>query len=112
MSFLNNYLCGIFLPCLLILLGIFFGIKLRFFYILHPIRTIKAILSNEKGGFRSLSVALAGTLGVGNITGVAAGILVGGAGSVFWLFVSSVFAMAVKYSECVLVGDAGLRGKV
>lgn len=102
MSFLNNCLCGILLPCLLILLGIFFGIKFRFFYILHPIKTIKAILSNEKGGFRSLSVALAGTLGIGNIMGVASAIILGGAGSIFWMWVSAICAMSLKYAEVFL----------
>ncbi len=55
-------------------------------------------------------LALAGTLGVGNITGVAFGILVGGAGSVFWLFLSGVFASVLKFAESALAKD-GAEGR-
>jgi AGCS family alanine or glycine:cation symporter len=60
---------------------------------------------------RSLLLALAGTLGVGNIYGVALGIMIGGEGSVFWLFVSSFFAMAVKYSESVVAVSDNSHGR-
>jgi len=48
---------------------------------------------------------LAGTLGVGNIVGVAVGIIVGGKGSVFWLILSSLFSMILKYSEASLTAQ-------
>ena len=102
MSLINHYLCGIFLPCFLMLSGIFFGIKYKFFYIFHPVKTVKTILTNQKGGFRSLSVALAGTLGVGNIVGVASAIILGGAGSIFWMWISALCAMSLKYTEVLL----------
>ena len=51
-------------------------------------------------------LALAGTLGVGNIFGVSAGILIGGAGSVFWIFISSFFSMVIKYAETLLAYDS------
>ncbi len=56
----------------------------------------------ERGGAVALAVALAGTLGVGNIAGVASAIALGGPGAVFWLWLSSVFAMVLKYAEAVL----------
>ncbi len=96
---INKYLCGIIMPILLVLVGIFFIFKLKFFYILHPIKTFKSML---KGGFKSLSLALAGTLGVGNIVGVASAILAGGAGAVFWMWISAFLAMGIKYIEVVL----------
>ena len=96
-----------FLPLLLTLVGSYFLIKLRFFFILHPIRTtsrgLRAI--RDKKALRSFSLALAGTLGVGNVFGVALGILVGGAGSLFWLMVSMLFAMVIKYAEVVISSD-------
>lgn len=49
--------------------------------------------------FKSLMTILAGTLGVGNIVGVATAITIGGIGSVFWIFVSGIFAIATKYAE-------------
>mgnify|MGYP003317341266 CR=1 FL=1 len=81
--------CGIIMPLALVITGIRFGIGLRFFYLLHPIRLIKDILSG-KGGYKSLSLALAGTLGVGNIVGVASAIAMGGVGSVFWMVLSAL----------------------
>ena len=95
------------LPILVFAVGIYLLFKLRFFFILHPFRTVKAFTRSAKDpeSRRALFLALAGTLGVGNIFGVAAGIIYGGAGSVFWLAVSSVFAMVIKYSECVVSFD-------
>ncbi|MBO7342400.1 MAG: alanine:cation symporter family protein, partial [Clostridia bacterium] len=56
----------------------------------------------KKGSARALAVALAGTLGVGNIAGVASAIALGGAGAVFWMWVSALLAMFLKYAEVVL----------
>ncbi len=51
---------------------------------------------------KAVSMALAGTLGVGNITGVAAAVCQGGVGAIFWMWVGSLFSMAVKYGEVAL----------
>ena len=92
---------------LLTLVGSYFLIKMRFFFVLHPIRTVtKAVRSiKDRRAFRSFSLALAGTLGVGNVFGVALAIMIGGAGSLFWLFVSMLFAMVIKYAEVVITSD-------
>lgn len=86
--------------------GIFFSFKLNFFYLKHPIKIAKAMLKkSEKNGispFRAVTLALAGTLGVGNIAGVASSIAIGGFGSVFWMWVSALLAMVLKYAEIVL----------
>ena len=50
----------------------------------------------------SLSLALAGTLGVGNITGVASALLSGGPGAVFWMWTGAVVSIVVKYAEVFL----------
>jgi AGCS family alanine or glycine:cation symporter len=52
--------------------------------------------------FASLCTSLSATIGVGNIVGIAVAIAVGGPGSLFWLWVSSLFSLALKYSEGVL----------
>ena len=52
--------------------------------------------------FQSLCTALAATVGVGNIAGVAAAICSGGAGAVFWMWVAAFFGMMTNYSENVL----------
>ncbi len=97
----NETLCGIILPLFLLGSGVFFAIKLKFFYIFKPFRAIKDML-RCKGGFSSLCVALAGTLGVGNIVGVASAIIGGGYGSIFWMWVSAFLAMSLKYVEVSL----------
>ena len=95
------------LPIILAAIGTYFLIKLRFFFIIHPLRTASRGLRAVRGkrAFRSFTLALAGTLGVGNVFGVAIGIMIGGAGSLFWLAVSMLFAMIIKYAEVVITSD-------
>ncbi|MGE9268219.1 MAG: alanine/glycine:cation symporter family protein [Verrucomicrobiales bacterium] len=52
--------------------------------------------------FQALSTAVSGTVGLGNIAGVAIGISIGGPGVAFWLFLSGFFGMATKFAECTL----------
>ena len=52
--------------------------------------------------FAALSTALAGTVGVGNIAGVAAAIAMGGPGAIFWMWVSGLLGMATKFAEVTL----------
>ena len=70
---------GILLPLFILSAGIYFTKYLNGFYLLHPIRTVKLMLSREGAGKTSplcaLSVSLAGTLGVGNIVGTLFGVL-------------------------------------
>ena len=98
------------LPILVSLAGLYLLIRLRFFYILHPIKTARefTLALKSRDARRSLFLALAGTLGVGNIFGVSAGIMIGGAGSLFWLFISTFFAMIIKYAETLLVFEGGI----
>lgn len=100
-----NSVLGTFLAVLLIITGFFFSLRLKLFRLLFASRRQSiSKLGSEKGvsPFRALTVALAGTLGVGNIVGVATAIFLGGFGSVFWMWVSSVLAMTLKYAETVL----------
>ncbi|MCH8545017.1 MAG: alanine:cation symporter family protein [Alcanivorax sp.] len=52
--------------------------------------------------FRALSTALSGTLGLGNIAGVAVAITAGGPGAVFWMWVTAVVGVATKFYTCSL----------
>ena len=51
--------------------------------------------------FQAVATALASTVGVGNIAGVATAIFIGGPGALFWLWVSGIFGMCTKYAEIV-----------
>lgn len=103
---INSCLSGVLLPLLLIAVGLYLGVRLRFFYFFHPLKLVKTLKEAGEGGgtspFKALSMALAGTLGVGNISGVATAITAGGAGAVFWMWVSAFAAMSIKYGEVYL----------
>ncbi|MDP3778153.1 sodium:alanine symporter family protein [Methylotenera sp.] len=66
--------------------------------------------------FAALMTALAATVGIGNIVGVATAITLGGPGAVFWMWVTGMLGMATKYAEAVLAikyrekGPHGMRG--
>lgn len=52
--------------------------------------------------FQAVCTALAGTVGTGNIAGVAGAITIGGPGAVFWMWISALLGMCTKYSEVTL----------
>jgi len=52
--------------------------------------------------FQALSAALSATIGIGNIAGVAIALYWGGPGAIFWMWVTALFGMAIKYCECTL----------
>ena len=99
--FFSPLLCGTFTVC-----GVYFLFKLK----LYSPKTVSGVFrrsfsySGDNGisPFSSLSVALAGTLGVGNISGVAVAISLGGAGAVFWMLVSALLGASLKYAEAYL----------
>lgn len=95
------------IPISVTVAGGFLLLKLKGFFLFHPVKTAKKFMNaiSRKGAFGNLTLALAGTLGVGNIFGVAAGISVGGVGSIFWLLVASIFSTVIKYAETVTSVD-------
>ena len=101
-----DFLAGFLLPAMILTAGGIFGWRLRFFWILHPVRTARNLLSSASADgttpFAALTMALAGTLGVGNIAGVATAITAGGAGAVLWMILGACAAMSVKYMEVYL----------
>ncbi len=52
--------------------------------------------------FQALTTALSGTVGVGNIAGVAVAISLGGPGATFWMIIAGLFGMSSKFVECTL----------
>lgn len=93
------------IPVLLTLAGVFFLLYLRGGPFRSPRRMLRALLHRSGSGvspFRAVTLALAGTLGVGNIVGVANALWLGGAGALFWMWVSALLAMLLKYAEILL----------
>lgn len=98
---IENIIWGPQFLILFIILGIYLTIKLKF-----PQLKTMGIVTNIKGSkkegitsYKALMTILAGTLGIGNIIGVATAISLGGIGSIFWMFISGVLAMPISYSE-------------
>jgi AGCS family alanine or glycine:cation symporter len=58
--------------------------------------------SGEVSHFQALSTALSGTVGLGNIAGVAAAVAIGGPGATFWMILAGLLGMASKFCECTL----------
>lgn len=59
-------------------------------------------ISGEVSHFQALTAALSGTVGVGNIAGVAIAISIGGPGATFWMIFAGLLGMSSKFVECTL----------
>lgn len=104
LSYVGRCLTGA-MPYALLLCGLYFGLRLRFFPFLHPGRVLRGLFGRRAGGAsagRATCMALAGTVGVGNIAGVAIAITAGGAGAVLWMWICALAAMLLKYAEITL----------
>lgn len=108
-SMLSGYVWGMPLLVLLVGTGVLLTVRLRLiqvFQLPHALyETFVKSKSNEQGDishFQALMVALAATIGTGNIIGVATAISVGGPGALFWMWITAAFGMATKYAEGVL----------
>jgi AGCS family alanine or glycine:cation symporter len=80
-------------------------IQIRYFR--HGLRVIRGEYDDPEhegdlSHFQALTTALSATIGIGNIAGVATAIHYGGPGALFWMWVTAVFGMALKFTECTL----------
>lgn len=113
-SFLDsNVSWGPFMCLLLVGTGLYLTLGTGFFQFTHFTHMLKSTVgkafSSPKTGakgeltpFQALCTAMAGTVGTGNIAGVAGAIVLGGPGAVFWMWVAALFGMCTKYGEIVL----------
>lgn len=110
LSDINGFLWGPITIILLVGTGIFisFFLKLiQFRYFTYAWKLISGKFDNpddegEVTHFQALSTALSATIGTGNIAGVGTAIALGGPGAIFWMWITAVFGMGLKYAECVL----------
>ncbi len=90
--------------------GLFFTFYLRFINFRgfkHAIDILRGKFAdpNDPGQisqFQALTTAVSGTVGIGNIAGVAVAISIGGPGATFWLIVAGLLGMSTKLAECTL----------
>ncbi|WP_044917080.1 MULTISPECIES: alanine/glycine:cation symporter family protein [unclassified Oribacterium] len=111
-SELNSIVWGVPTLILLVGTGIYFTVRLGFIQFTKFGYVMKNTLgrlfekrSSESGTLtpiQALTTALAGTVGTGNIAGVAGAIAMGGPGAIFWMWVAAIFGMCTKYAEIVL----------
>ena len=112
----NDFVWGVPVLTLLIATGVLMTIVTRVFQVSHlghwMRETIGSIFKKHVSGhtddagsisqFQALCTALAATVGVGNIAGVATAIVSGGPGSIFWMWLAAFVGMMTNYSENVL----------
>ncbi len=99
-------------PTLLLIFftGVILSVRTKFFQISSFGKAFKTFFTADKKAdstdnpspFGAACTALAGTMGVGNIVGVAGAISLGGPGAVFWMWMSALFSMIVKFAEIAL----------
>ena len=108
LSAVDSVLWGPPLIILLIGTGIFLTIRLKLLQVLRLPLALRLIFKAKNQGkgdvssFKALCVALAATVGTGNIVGVATAVKVGGPGAIFWMWIAAFFGMATKYAEGLL----------
>jgi len=110
LSAFSSFMWGMPLVYLLVGGGLFFLIYSRFApfkYFRHALNILRGRYDDpdDPGDithFEALSSALAATVGMGNISGVAVAIFMGGPGALFWMWVSAFVGMATKFFTCTL----------
>lgn len=105
-----NWIWG--LPLLILLMGggvffVFYSRFIPFRYFFHAINILRGKFDEpgeegEISHYEALSTALAATVGMGNVSGVAVAITMGGPGAIFWMWVSAVIGMVTKYFTITL----------
>jgi len=109
---IQNIANALFMPWVVAVLlgvGLFLTVRLRFVQFRLFREAVRAMLARQAPGaggvltpFQAFMTALGTSVGTGNIAGVATAIISGGPGTLFWIWVYGLVAMAIKFSEAVL----------
>jgi len=110
LSDFSSFVWGLPLMAMLVGTGLYLTIRLCFVQLRgfwHGVSVASGKFDKETdpgeiSHFRALSTALSATIGTGNIVGVAAAILAGGPGAVFWMWITACVGMATKFASCTL----------
>ena len=108
----NNFIWGVPAMICIIGVGLLLSVRTKFIQIWkfpYAIKTTIGRMFRKKDAsdgamtpFQAVCTALAGTVGTGNIAGVAGAIAIGGPGAVFWMWCSAILGMCTKFSEVTL----------
>lgn len=114
---INNFIWGNGLIFLLLLTGTLLTLKLGFIQFRLPFLLARQKKSSNSGlsQFRTVCMSLGTSMGTGNIIGAASALAIGGAGSIFWMWISAFLGMALVYGENMLsarYSDENLKGSI
>lgn len=107
LTVVNGWLWGYPMIIMLLATHLFLTIRLRFPQ-RHLLTAIRLSVTRDRGSagdvsqFSALATSLAGTIGTGNIIGVATAVTLGGPGAVFWCWLTGMLGIATKYAEGLL----------
>ena len=105
---IDSFMWGPPLITLLVGTGIYLTLRLKLLQVIRLPKALSLIFKAKNHGegdvssFKALCVALAATVGTGNIVGVATAVKIGGPGAIFWMWMAAFFGMATKYAEGLL----------
>lgn len=106
MNLFNALIWGPPMIFLLLSLGIYFTLKLRFIqrytWSAMKLSLAKAEAEGMVSSFGSLAMMIGATVGTGSIIGVTTAVAEGGPGALFWMIAAGFFNFAIKYSECLI----------
>ena len=106
LNVINDFMYGKFLIFLLILCGLYFTIRTKGLQIRLFPESIRCVTEKGEEGkissFQALMVATASRVGTGNIAGVTTAVVLGGAGSIFWMWVMAIIGGASAFIESTL----------
>ena len=117
----NNFIWGV--PAMICIIGVGLYLSLRTGFIQirkfpYALKTTLGRIFKKKEAsdgsmtpFQAVCTALAGTVGTGNIAGVAGAIAIGGPGAVFWMWISAILGMCTKFTEVTLAVHFRERNK-
>ena len=114
---IDSFMWGPPLITLLVGTGIYLTIRLKLLQVFRLPRALKLIFKAQNNGrgdvssFKALCVALAATVGTGNIVGVATAVKVGGPGAIFWMWIIAFLGMATIYAEATLAQETRIVEK-
>lgn len=99
-----DFIWGIPLTIFIVLAGIYFSFCTGFLQLTGIKKVFKNTIGKikEKDSYKTIMSVLGGTVGSGNIAGIATAIAVGGPGAIFWMWVVAFFSMATKMVEVTL----------
>lgn len=106
-TFLNDIVWSAALVILLVVVGLYFSLRMKFFQVRYVVDMVRLMLGGQKSAegissFQAIAVSLAGRVGTGNIVGVATAIFLGGPGAIFWMWLIAFLGAGSAFVESTL----------